>query len=105
MSSIAVCDRDSLSALGRLVNGPLRIEDLPVVERLLRTLVLHDRTTLLPDGMEVEGATAGVRYKLFNRNSEEFGLFSAPSLDYALTELDAQIANLVITHDNFRDAL
>jgi hypothetical protein len=44
----AVCDVGAVEPFRRLVEGPLNAEELPRIERFVRTIVLHDRTVLLP---------------------------------------------------------
>jgi len=39
---IAACDAEALQPLERLVNGPIDVADFSAVERLVRTVVLHD---------------------------------------------------------------
>jgi hypothetical protein len=45
--SIAACDPDAFYPLRSLVKGPFdNLEDLPAIERFVRTVVLHDEIVM-----------------------------------------------------------
>jgi hypothetical protein len=53
--SIAVCDPDAFYPLRSLVKGPFdNIEDLPAIERFVRTVVLHDELVMEADPLSYD---------------------------------------------------
>ncbi len=44
-----LCDSESFQPFRRLIEGPLEPDDLPLVERFVRAIVLHDSALLKPD--------------------------------------------------------
>src|SRR5216684_8267093 len=46
---IVLCDPPAFEPFKRLIEGPLDAKDLPLVERFVRAIVLHDQARLMPD--------------------------------------------------------
>ena|SRR5947209_2093429 len=47
--AIALCNPNAFYALRSLVNGPITAEDLPKIERFIRSILLHDDVQMLMD--------------------------------------------------------